>query len=179
MTGQSVVPFVQIESFLVSFFSGGAENLFDNIKSRKLELDSGEIRKWIATAKCKSRIADFLFLVFIRTRNNKTFSGLDQREHFTWTSRTIPARWYGVSRRFVLNAPHVQWYVLIQPRTNCRRPGILVLVNETDWELLVSSARPLEKCVYRFMNYYLLQGELDYEIQQNDNILFISTLHGG
>lgn len=38
------------------------------------------------------------------------------------------------------------------------RPGILVLVNDTDWELL---------------------GELDYEIQPNDNISFISTLHGG
>lgn len=38
------------------------------------------------------------------------------------------------------------------------RPGILVLVNDTDWELL---------------------GELDYEIQQTDNISFISTLHGG
>ncbi|XP_011212757.1 ubiquitin-related modifier 1 homolog [Bactrocera dorsalis] len=38
------------------------------------------------------------------------------------------------------------------------RPGILVLVNDTDWELL---------------------GELEYEIQPNDNILFISTLHGG
>ncbi|XP_068142469.1 ubiquitin-related modifier 1 homolog isoform X2 [Drosophila tropicalis] len=38
------------------------------------------------------------------------------------------------------------------------RPGILVLVNDTDWELL---------------------GGLDYELQQNDNILFISTLHGG
>ncbi|XP_037940124.1 ubiquitin-related modifier 1 homolog [Teleopsis dalmanni] len=38
------------------------------------------------------------------------------------------------------------------------RPGILVLVNDTDWELL---------------------GELDYELQPNDNVLFISTLHGG
>lgn len=38
------------------------------------------------------------------------------------------------------------------------RPGILVLVNDTDWELL---------------------GELDYVIQPNDNISFISTLHGG
>lgn len=38
------------------------------------------------------------------------------------------------------------------------RPGILVLVNDTDWELL---------------------GELDYELQENDNISFISTLHGG
>jgi ubiquitin related modifier 1 len=38
------------------------------------------------------------------------------------------------------------------------RPGILVLVNDTDWELL---------------------GELDYVIQPNDTITFISTLHGG
>ncbi|KAH8322433.1 hypothetical protein KR067_004855, partial [Drosophila pandora] len=38
------------------------------------------------------------------------------------------------------------------------RPGILVLINDTDWELL---------------------GELDYELQPNDNVLFISTLHGG
>lgn len=38
------------------------------------------------------------------------------------------------------------------------RPGILVLVNETDWELL---------------------GEGDYQLQPHDKILFISTLHGG
>ena len=38
------------------------------------------------------------------------------------------------------------------------RPGILVLVNNTDWELL---------------------GELDYEVVDGDNIVFISTLHGG
>lgn len=38
------------------------------------------------------------------------------------------------------------------------RPGILVLVNETDWELL---------------------GEGAYSLQPNDRVLFISTLHGG
>ncbi|KAG8194699.1 hypothetical protein JTE90_028013 [Oedothorax gibbosus] len=38
------------------------------------------------------------------------------------------------------------------------RPGILVLVNDSDWELL---------------------GELKYEIQPGDTIVFISTLHGG
>ena len=38
------------------------------------------------------------------------------------------------------------------------RPGILVLVNNTDWELLDS---------------------LNYQLQQNDVIVFISTLHGG
>lgn len=38
------------------------------------------------------------------------------------------------------------------------RPGILVLVNDTDWEL---------------------EGEGDYLLQDNDEIVFISTLHGG
>ncbi|KAJ4305717.1 Ubiquitin- modifier 1 [Kalmusia sp. IMI 367209] len=38
------------------------------------------------------------------------------------------------------------------------RPGILVLINDADWEL---------------------EGEDKYEIQGGDNILFVSTLHGG
>ncbi|KAI9293689.1 ubiquitin-related modifier 1 [Neoconidiobolus thromboides FSU 785] len=38
------------------------------------------------------------------------------------------------------------------------RPGILVLINDCDWEL---------------------EGETDYEIQDKDDIVFISTLHGG
>lgn len=38
------------------------------------------------------------------------------------------------------------------------RPGILVLINESDWEL---------------------EGEGAYVIQGNDEILFVSTLHGG
>ncbi|GAP89091.1 putative ubiquitin-like modifier 1 [Rosellinia necatrix] len=38
------------------------------------------------------------------------------------------------------------------------RPGILVLINDADWEL---------------------EGEETYEIQNRDNILFVSTLHGG
>ena len=38
------------------------------------------------------------------------------------------------------------------------RPGILVLINDTDWELL---------------------DGLNYALKANDNILFVSTLHGG
>ncbi|KAK9872538.1 hypothetical protein WA026_018003 [Henosepilachna vigintioctopunctata] len=38
------------------------------------------------------------------------------------------------------------------------RPGILVLVNDVDWELL---------------------NTVNYKIQPNDRIVFISTLHGG
>lgn len=39
-----------------------------------------------------------------------------------------------------------------------RRPGILVLINDTDWEL---------------------EGEGDYKLKSGDEIVFISTLHGG
>ncbi|KAI1792823.1 ubiquitin-like modifier 1 [Ganoderma leucocontextum] len=38
------------------------------------------------------------------------------------------------------------------------RPGVLVLINDTDWEL---------------------EGEGDYRLKENDEIVFISTLHGG
>ncbi|KAF2161010.1 hypothetical protein M409DRAFT_28617 [Zasmidium cellare ATCC 36951] len=38
------------------------------------------------------------------------------------------------------------------------RPGILVLINDADWEL---------------------EGEDKYEVQAGDNIVFVSTLHGG
>ncbi|KAH9865966.1 Ubiquitin- modifier 1 [Plenodomus biglobosus] len=38
------------------------------------------------------------------------------------------------------------------------RPGILVLINEADWEL---------------------EGEDQYELAKNDHIMFVSTLHGG
>lgn len=38
------------------------------------------------------------------------------------------------------------------------RPGILVLINDADWEL---------------------EGEEAYELQPGDNIVFVSTLHGG
>lgn len=43
-------------------------------------------------------------------------------------------------------------------RLHDSRPGILVLINDADWEL---------------------EGEASYALQPNDNVLFVSTLHGG
>jgi molybdopterin converting factor small subunit len=40
----------------------------------------------------------------------------------------------------------------------CRRPGILVLINDADWEL---------------------EGQDAYELQAGDEVVFVSTLHGG
>jgi len=53
-----------------------------------------------------------------------------------------------------------KFFLNSRPVTNdyIRRPGILVLVNDADWEL---------------------EGEDKYEIEKGDNILFVSTLHGG
>ena len=43
-------------------------------------------------------------------------------------------------------------------QSNTVRPGIIVLINDTDWELLDTDK---------------------YIVQNGDNITFISTLHGG
>ncbi len=56
------------------------------------------------------------------------------------------------SARFSLTV----WKLICNRRT--RRPGILVLINDADWEL---------------------EGEEAYELKSGDNILFVSTLHGG
>ncbi|KAA1471943.1 ubiquitin-related modifier 1 [Dentipellis sp. KUC8613] len=48
--------------------------------------------------------------------------------------------------------------LFVDEGTGSVRPGILVLVNDTDWEL---------------------EGEGAYEVQEGDEVVFISTLHGG
>ena len=46
--------------------------------------------------------------------------------------------------------------LLTRPKTS--RPGILVLINDADWEL---------------------EGEAAYLLQSGDEVVFVSTLHGG
>ena len=70
-------------------------------------------------------------------------------QHQTWTLRFLIA-W--IRDNLLKERPEL--FVLGETV----RPGILVLVNSADWELL---------------------GELDYELQEGDNVVFISTLHGG
>ncbi|KAI0998152.1 hypothetical protein K3495_g10040 [Podosphaera aphanis] len=85
----------------------------------------------------------------------------DQRKH----SLTLPARttqggkitlgWLiQYLRQNLLTDSREEMFVL----DDRVRPGILVLVNDADWEL---------------------EEEAAYVLQPNDNILFVSTLHGG
>lgn len=52
----------------------------------------------------------------------------------------------------------ILWHCSFLTVDGDRRPGILVLINDADWEL---------------------EGEEKYELQQGDNVVFVSTLHGG
>ncbi|KAJ4404588.1 Ubiquitin- modifier 1 [Didymella pomorum] len=54
----------------------------------------------------------------------------------------------------VMKDPRKDMFVL----DDAVRPGILVLINEADWEL---------------------EGEDQYELQKDDHVMFVSTLHGG
>ncbi|KZZ90996.1 Ubiquitin-related modifier 1 [Ascosphaera apis ARSEF 7405] len=54
----------------------------------------------------------------------------------------------------LMKDPRKEFFVL----DDTVRPGILVLINDADWEL---------------------EGEDKYQLQAGDNILFVSTLHGG
>ena len=91
-------------------FSGGAELLFDKVKTHKVTLPV---------------------------------------DGTTWDLRRLIS-W--ISSNLLKERPEL----FVQGETV--RPGILVLVNQTDWALL---------------------GELDYTLQDNDVVVFISTLHGG
>ncbi|UQC82579.1 ubiquitin-like modifier 1 [Colletotrichum lupini] len=64
---------------------------------------------------------------------------------------------------YVLESHHpravpILGHIFISASPGSLRPGILALINDADWEL---------------------EGEEAYEVQNGDNILFVSTLHGG
>lgn len=58
----------------------------------------------------------------------------------------------------LLRREHLKQRVELFVQDQTVRPGILVLINDVDWEL---------------------EDNLNYKLCNNDRILFISTLHGG
>ncbi|KAF3821042.1 hypothetical protein GH733_011195 [Mirounga leonina] len=129
---------------------GGAELLFDGVKKHQVTLPGQEepwdIRNllvWIKKNLLKERPE-----LFIQGDSN--------------LRRTSSHHTVLQPRCLSLYAPAANCLLPFTPSSSRplshRRPGILVLVNDADWELL---------------------GELDYQLQDQDSILFISTLHGG
>lgn len=54
------------------------------------------------------------------------------------------------------------------------RPGVLVLVNDTDWELLDEVS-----CVLFCSLLFILYSQEKTVLKNGDRVTFISTLHGG
>lgn len=129
-------------------FGGGLELLFSNQRSHRIEIPSHVPAQPSSTTdaaksetESSGRPADITYLMYW-LRDNL----LKEREELFIENGTV----------YVIHSSQSE-PVLISCSAR-RRPGILVLVNDTDWEL---------------------EGEGDYVLQEGDEIVFISTLHGG
>ncbi|XP_064435434.1 ubiquitin-related modifier 1 isoform X1 [Mirounga angustirostris] len=120
-------------------FGGGAELLFDGVKKHQVTLPGQE--------------EPLTPVDIIYDQENQTSERERERETVTCPKlRDIRNLLVWIKKNLLKERPEL----FIQG--DSVRPGILVLVNDADWELL---------------------GELDYQLQDQDSILFISTLHGG
>jgi len=85
--------------------------------------------------------------------------GRQKRLPLSFPASSLPSD--GASMRWlidVLKEKHCQERSELFVAEDSVRPGILVLINDTDWEL---------------------EDGLEYILKNGDNIVFISTLHGG
>ncbi|KIK52122.1 hypothetical protein GYMLUDRAFT_64421 [Collybiopsis luxurians FD-317 M1] len=109
-------------------FGGGLELLFSNQKRHSLTLPS-----------------------VVPTDNNTKLSG-DDLSSVETKPVDVEYLMYHLKDKLLQERPELFM------ENNTVRPGILVLINDTDWEL---------------------EGEGEYALKNNDEIVFISTLHGG
>ena len=116
-------------------FSGGLELLFSNIRTHQLSLPA---LVDVPSDNATKKPADVSYLItYLRDNLLKERPELFEENGTVYVPSILMASAY----------THV-----------CRRPGILVLINDTDWEL---------------------EGEGEYVLKDGDEVVFISTLHGG
>jgi ubiquitin related modifier 1 len=87
-------------------------------------------------------------LLFNKVKHHKVTLP-DRENNIPWTVRDL-IKW--ISDNLLVERPEL--FIM----RDSVRPGIIVMINLTDWALM---------------------GELDYQLSNGDHILFISTLHGG
>ncbi|SGZ29724.1 BQ5605_C050g12488 [Microbotryum silenes-dioicae] len=141
-------------------FGGGMELLFSSITLRKLTLPSTYDSTILSTQPPPPPCT------IASSSSSSTTSKSNSAQVIDSTSSIIETEQSGSRRRTDLRYLiwYLRWKVLDDPTRpelfsiGESVPGILVLINSTDWEL---------------------EGELDYVIEDGDEIVFISTLHGG
>ncbi|KAJ4249447.1 Ubiquitin- modifier 1 [Fusarium torreyae] len=129
-------------------FSGGLEMLFSNKRQHALA---------IPAADQDGKPADIAYLIDHLCQNVMDDSRKDLfvLDNHLYVSATVSSHLYSA----IHTPPWAPSFPPFKvPASPYCRPGILVLINDADWEL---------------------EGEEAYEIQSGDNILFVSTLHGG
>ena len=149
---------------LLLFCSGGLEMLFDNQRRHAVDLPATDPGGKPATI---ALLIDHLCQHLMKDPRTDMFV-LDNHMYVEFLSLSclvlscpycLVSSCLVLSRLTRITAP-LRLSKLNHPLLTGRdsRPGILVLINDADWEL---------------------EGEEAYEIQPRDNILFVSTLHGG
>jgi ubiquitin related modifier 1 len=134
-------------------FGGGLELLFSNQRSHAIELPTvvskDNSTNVDASANKETKPVDLQYLIH-HMRDHM----LQERAELFMENGTV---WAIVLCFICLSSVEIA-SVLTMFASLHRRPGILVLINDTDWEL---------------------EGEGDYQLKDGDEIVFISTLHGG
>lgn len=122
---------------LFVYISGGAENLFDKIKSRTVSLDASKVRMYFGVW---THIYMFLYYIFYfisGTIKDLIFwmrdNILTDRPELFLQNDSVLVKMCLCDYAFLFIS------VLIDPFSTWRRPGILVLVNDADWELMVKT----------------------------------------
>ncbi|KAL4067467.1 hypothetical protein V8B97DRAFT_1873720 [Scleroderma yunnanense] len=140
-------------------FAGGLELLFDNKRTHSISLPSlVPSDNSIPPASSSSAPESGSYPPPLKSddtlasREGKP-DGLNQRQR-VGTTKQLDVQYL----MFYLRAKVLKERPELFMDGNNVRPGILVLINDTDWEL---------------------EEEERYQIQQGDEIVFISTLHGG
>ncbi|SCV67901.1 BQ2448_5512 [Microbotryum intermedium] len=140
-------------------YRGGMELLFSSIPSRKLSLPKTYDPRMLGTRPGPTSTTKTSPEEGGTNPSPSTSTSMDQVEEVVIGSEGMAK----TDLRYLIW--YLRWKLLDDPNRSelfsigeSVRPGILVLINSTDWEL---------------------EGELEYEIEDGDEIVFISTLHGG
>ncbi|KAK3365930.1 ubiquitin-related modifier 1 [Lasiosphaeria ovina] len=162
------VPAVQTIPITVDF-SGGLEMLFSNQRRHSLDVpaadDEGNKSNigFLVRHLCSTALKDPRTDLFVLD-HHMYVSSLSLSLSLTHTLSELPSHLGSEIHVSPLDARpmmprRLRLVMLIRSGSvSSSRPGILVLINDADWEL---------------------EGEEAYELQPGDNILFVSTLHGG
>lgn len=142
--------------------SGGAETLFGNNKRHEVALEADKKCAYNLWNRIDDSIVDSVpYQNYFR--DHRPALTMDEGEHSDGQGGSVPTEWYNVSGRSsaTLSSTH--------NKPHFSRPGILILVNDADWELLVSS-HPITTCTTSPLNIHFTSSRENYNTNCSQTI---------